>query len=399
MQPHIYTNAVLATVTGTSSYGLIQQGALVFGSDRILYAGPQSDLPDSYAGLLSQNLGGRLVTPGLIDCHTHLIYGGSRAEEFEMRLNGASYEDIARAGGGIMSTVKATREASDDQLLSAALTRLDNLITEGVTTVEIKSGYGLNRETELRMLRLARKLETLRPVRISTTYLGAHAIPKDMSADEYMDVICISALREAHSEGLVDMVDGFCENIAFSPAQIKRLFKVAQELGLPVKLHAEQLSPQGGTSLAAKYGALSAEHLEYVTDDDIAAMAKAGTVATLLPGAFYFLKETKKPPIDKFRQAGIAIAISTDSNPGSSPMSSILLAMNMGATLFGLTPEECLRGVTVNAAKALGLKDTGTLAEGQRADIAIWDVAHPAELTYRMGDAPLYKRFFGGAEC
>lgn len=316
-----------------------------------------------------------------------------------MRLNGATYEQIARAGGGIFSTVEATRAASDEELLSAALRRLDNLITEGVTTVEIKSGYGLDRETELRQLKLARQLADKRPVEIVTTFLGAHAIPKGMDADEYLDDICIPALKDATARGLVDMVDGFCEGIAFRPDQIEKLFNAAKDLNLPLKLHAEQLSALGGSSLAAQYGALSADHLEFAADKDIEIMAKAGTVAVMLPGAYYFLKDTNIPPIEAFRKAGVPMAVATDSNPGSSPMTSLLLAMNMAATLFGLTPEECLRGVTQHAATALGLQNTGTLATGQMADIAIWDLDDPAELTYRMGDASLHQRIFRGQIC
>lgn len=399
MRDHIYTDATLATLADPQGWGMIAGGAIAIEDGRIVYAGASGTMPAQFAKLETCSLGGRLVTPGLIDCHTHLVYAGSRAREFELRLEGASYEEIARTGGGIFSTVEATRTASDEELLTSALVRLDRLLAEGVCTVEIKSGYGLDRETELRMLRVAARLAELRSVRISKTFLGAHAIPKGMDADDYLDTICLPTLREAAAEGLVDMVDGFCENIAFTPAQIRKVFDVAAELGLPVKLHAEQLSDQGGAVLAGEYGALSAEHLEFVGEDGIAAMAKAGTVAAILPGAFYFLGETRKPPILAFRDAGVPMALATDSNPGSSPMTSLLLAMNMGATLFGLTPEECLRGVTVNAARALGLSDVGRLAAGQVADLAIWDVTDPAELTYRMGDAPLHKRIFGGMEC
>lgn len=399
MRNHIYTDATLATLADARGWGMIADGAVAIDGDRIVYAGQADTIPERYANFERTALAGRLITPGLIDCHTHLVYAGSRAREFELRLEGASYEDIARAGGGIFSTVEATRSASEDALLSSALGRLDRLLVEGVGTVEIKSGYGLDRETELRMLRVAARLAELRPVRISKTFLGAHAIPKGMDADMYLDTICLPTLREAAAEGLVDMVDGFCENIAFTPAQIRKVFNVAAELDLPVKLHAEQLSDQGGAALAAEYGALSAEHLEFVSAEGAAAMAAAGTVAVILPGAFYFLGETRKPPVQAFRDAGVSMALATDSNPGSSPMTSLLLAMNMGATLFGLTPEECMRGVTVNAARALGLPDIGTLCAGQMADLAIWDVTDPAELTYRMGDTPLHKRVFGGIEC
>ncbi len=398
---HIYTNAriaTLATLSGEQSYGLVS-GALVIVDGWIDHIGPIQSLPEKYARAPQTDLEGRLITPGLIDCHTHLVYGGSRANEFEMRLEGKSYAEISKAGGGIVSTVAATKAASDEELLLQTHKRLNNLLSEGVSTVEIKSGYGLDVETELRMLRIARRLSEQRPVRIQTTFLGAHAIPKGMSADAYIDDMCIPALRAAHTEGLVDAVDGFCENIGFTTAQISRVFDAAKELGLPVKLHAEQLSDQAGAQLAASYNALSADHLEYISDEGIAAMAKAGVVAGILPGAFYFLGETQKPPIRKLRAARVPMAVATDSNPGSSPMTSILMAMNMAATLFGLTPEECLRGVTVNAAKALGLTDCGTLEIGKRADLAIWDVDHPAELTYRMGDAPLYHRIFEGKIC
>lgn len=399
MRHQIYTDATLATLAEARGWGMIADGAIAIDGDRIVYAGAADSLPGEFAGFEKMSLGGRLVTPGLIDCHTHLVYAGSRAREFALRLEGASYEEIARAGGGIFSTVEATRSASEEELLAGALARLDRLLAEGVCTVEIKSGYGLDRETELRMLRVAARLAEIRPVRISKTFLGAHAIPGDMDADHYLNAICLPTLREAAAEGLVDMVDGFCETIAFSPAQIRKVLDAAAALGLPVKLHAEQLSDQGGAALAAEYGALSAEHLEFVGEDGIAAMAGAGTVAVILPGAFYFLGETQKPPIEAFRRAGVPMALATDSNPGSSPMTSLLLAMNMGATLFGLTPEDCLRGVTVNAARALGLPDLGRLAPGQRADLAVWDATDPAELTYRMGDAPLHKRILGGAEC
>lgn len=397
-QVHVYTGARLATMVRPRGYGLID-GVLAIKDQQIDYVGTKSGLPKRFMDAPRTELHGRLVTPGLIDCHTHLVYAGSRAGEFEMRLEGKSYEDIALAGGGIVSTVKATRAASDTQLFSQSLKRLDNLLAEGVSTVEIKSGYGLDIETELRMLSIARRLEEARPVQVKTTFLGAHAVPSGMSADTYIDDICIPALRAAFAEGLVDAVDGFCETIGFTPAQITRVFDAAKELGLPVKLHAEQLSDQGGAQLAAKYKALSADHLEFIRDAGIKAMAKADVVAGILPGAFYFLGETQKPPIEKFRMAGVSMAVATDSNPGSSPMTSVLMAMNMAATLFDLTPEECLRGVTVNAAKALGLPMSGRLAKGMRADLAIWDVDHPAELTYRIGDAPLHQRIFGGAEC
>ena len=391
-----FKNARLATLDGPQGYGLVD-GAIIWSDHEIVHLG--ADIPQPLKDAKLTDLEGRLVTPGLIDCHTHLVYAGSRAEEFEMRLEGKSYAEISKAGGGIVNTVSATREASEDELLAQTLKRLDNLLAEGVTTVEIKSGYGLDAPTEHKMLTVARELEFNRLVNIQTAFLGAHAIPKNMDADHYIDEICIPAMRSAHEQHLVDAVDGFCETIGFTPTQITRVFEAAKALGLPVKLHAEQLSDQGGAQLAARYNALSADHLEYISDAGIAAMAEAGVVAGILPGAFYFLGETQKPPIEKFRAAGIPMAVATDSNPGSSPMTSILLAMNMAATLFGLTPEECLRGVTVNAAKALGLDDCGRLAPGLRADLAIWDVEHPAELTYRMGDAPLKGRVFGGIPC
>lgn len=393
--PQVLSNAMLATMIGPD-YGMITGGAVVMEQGQIIWVG--DDLPPQYADALAEDMGGRLITPALIDCHTHLVHGGNRAREFEMRLQGASYADVARAGGGIVSTVTATRAADQDTLIANALPRLDALIAEGVTTVEVKSGYGLDLETELRMLRAARALGTLRPVRIVTSFLGAHAVPKefDGDADGYIDQICIPTLRSAHAEGLVDAVDGFCEGIAFNIRQIECIFNVAHELQLPVKLHAEQLSNIGGTALAARHGALSADHVEYANAQDAAALAQAGTVAVLLPGAFYTLHETQAPPVDAFRAAGVDMALATDCNPGSSPLASLLLAMNMGCTLFRLTPEEALRGVTQHAAKALGLDDCGQIAVGKRADLAVWNVEHPAELAYRIGFNPLHKRYFGG---
>ncbi|MDG1116004.1 MAG: imidazolonepropionase [Flavimaricola sp.] len=380
-------------------YGLVPDAALVIDGDRIVWIGPRDDLPADRAGLPDRSLGGRLVTPALIDCHTHLVHGGNRAAEFEMRLNGASYEEVARAGGGILSTVTATRAASLDDLVASALPRLDAALAEGVATVEVKSGYGLDLETELRMLRAARRLGEMRDVTVRTSFLGAHAIPPDYKgrADAYLDEVCVPALYAAHAEGVVDAVDGFCEGIAFSPAQIERLFAVASVLGLPVKLHAEQLSNLGGAALAARHGALSADHLEYLDETGVAAMAAAGTVAVILPGAYYTLRETQAPPVALLRQHGVPMAVATDMNPGSSPMSSLLLAMNMASTLFRLTPEEALAGVTRNAARALGLADRGQLAPGLRADLAVWDCDHPAELAYRIGFNPLHQRIVGGA--
>nr|WP_155144660.1 imidazolonepropionase [Roseibium sp. RKSG952] len=394
------TNAKLATLRDSNTpYGLIERGTLVIDGETIAYAGPQKDLPAVFHGLAAEDQHGRLITPGLIDCHTHVVFGGNRAREFEMRLNGATYEEVARAGGGILSTVTATRAASEDELVETALPRVDALIAEGITTLEIKSGYGLDRDTELNMLRAARRIARERAVRVRTSFLGAHAIPPDYKgrADAYLDEICLPTLRQAHEEGLVDAVDGFCEGIAFSPDQIRKVFDAAAALGLPVKLHAEQLSNLGGAALAASYNALSADHLEYLDEDGIKAMAAHGTAAVLLPGAFYTLRETQHPPLDLLRAYKVPIALATDCNPGSSPLASLLLTMNMGCTLFRMTPEEALRGVTTNAAKALGLEDSGTLEEGKRADLAIWNVEHPAELSYRIGFNSLTQRIFGGS--
>ncbi len=389
----ILTNAQIATMTGPD-YGLIE-GSILIMDGMIRWVG--AGMPPEAGGAEVEDLQGRLVTPGLIDCHTHIVHGGDRSAEFEMRLKGASYEEVARAGGGILSTVTATRAASEDDLVASALPRLDALIREGVCVVEVKSGYGLDIGTELKMLRAARRLEQLRPIRIVTSFLGAHAIPPEFSgaSESYIQQVCIPALRAAHQEGLVDAVDGFCENIAFKSSEIEQVFQVSGELGLPVKLHAEQLSHMGGTRLAAQHGALSADHVEYANTQDAQALANAGTVAVLLPGAFYTLHETQHPPVDAFREAGVAMALATDCNPGSSPMTSLLLAMNMGCTLFRLTPEEALRGVTIHAARALGLKDCGMIKPGLRADLAIWDVRHPAELSYRIGYNPLHARMFG----
>ena len=400
MSEYVLSNLKLATMRqGAESYGLIERGAVWLRAGRIAWVGAESELPSEASKLDQEDMAGRLATPALIDCHTHLVFGGDRAKEFELRLQGASYEEIARAGGGIRSTVTATRTATADALFEQALRRLDALLSEGVGTVEIKSGYGLERETELKMLRVARRLGTARKVRIQTTFLGAHAIPAEFQdrADDYIDTVCEHMLPTAHAEGLVDAVDGFCENIAFSPAQIVRVFDKAVQLGLPVKLHAEQLSNLGGAILAAQYRALSADHLEYLDDAGVAAMARAGTVAVLLPGAFYTLRETQLPPIQALRDAGVPIAIATDCNPGSSPLNSLLLALNMACTLFRLTPLEALAGVTRNAAWALGLAgELGTIEAGKRADLAIWDVEQPAELAYWVGFNPLYRRIFNG---
>ena len=391
----ILRNLRLATMQpGAAPYGLIDRGAVAVEGDRIVWAGPEAEAPPGAA----QDMGGRLMTPALIDCHTHVVYGGQRAKEFEMRLNGASYEEVAKAGGGIVSTVAATRAASEDDLVTQALRRVDQMIAEGVGTIEVKSGYGLDIETELRMLRAARRLGRERQVSIVTTFLGAHATPPDYKGrdDAFLTEVVIPALHAAHAEGLADAVDGFCEGIAFSPAQMERVFAEAQALGLPVKLHAEQLSNLHGAAMAARHGALSADHLEYLDADDAQAMAAAGTVAVILPGAFYTLRETQAPPIQALRDAGCAMAVATDANPGTAPMTSLCLAMNMACTLFRMTPEEALAGTTRVAAKALGLTDRGMIAPGLRADLAVWEAEDPAELAYRVGPTPLHKRIIGG---
>ena len=383
----------IATLEKTGApYGLIDAGAIGIEGDRISWVG--TTVPDDWKSAEVQDFGGRLATPALIDCHTHLVFGGNRAREFEMRLEGASYEEIARAGGGIVSSVKSTNGLSEDELVAQSLPRLDTLLAEGIATVEIKSGYGLNIEAELKMLRVARRLGTLRPVRIRTSYLAAHAVPPEYRgrADDYISEVVLPGLDSAHAEGLVDAVDGFCEGIAFSPAQITRVFDRAKALGIPVKLHAEQLSNLGGAKLAASYGALSADHLEYLDEDGARAMAAAGTVAVLLPGAFYALREEQAPPVKALRAAGARIAIATDCNPGTSPLTSLLLTMNMACTLFRLTAEEALAGATREAAHALGLQnELGTIASGKRAEIAIWNAAQPAELCYRIGFNPLHQ--------
>lgn len=385
-------------VSGADPYGLIDEAALVLVGGKIAWVGAKADLPGEYAAMPVQNMSGRLITPALIDCHTHTVHGGNRAAEFEMRLHGASYEEVARAGGGIVSTVTATRRASEDDLVAAAMPFVDAMIAEGVAVIEIKSGYGLEQNTELRMLRAARRIGRLRPVLVRTSFLAAHAVPVEYMgrADAYIDQVCIPALHAAHAERLVDAVDGFCEGIAFSPAQIERVFQAARSLGLPVKLHAEQLSNLGGAALAARYGAMSADHLEYLDEAGVVAMAAAGTVAVILPGAFYTLREQRMPPIHLLRQHAVPMAVATDMNPGSSPMVSLLLAMNMACTLFRMTPVEALAGATTHAARALGLADRGTLAVGQIADLAVWNCGHPAELAYRIGFNPLHQRIIGG---
>ena len=392
----LLTHATVATMS--EGYGLIDDAAVVTEGDRIAWIGQMCDLPEVHRALPAHDCAGRLVTPGLIDCHSHIVFGGHRAAEFEMRLNGASYEEVARAGGGILSTVTATRAASGADLLASALARADLMIAAGATTIEMKSGYGLTLEDELKMLRVARQIANHRPVRVLTTHLAAHAIPPEYKgrSDAYIDEVAIPSLWAAHAEGLIDAVDAFCEGIAFSPAQVARLFQAAQALGLPIKLHAEQLSDLKGAVLAAGLGALSCDHVEYIGTDGVAAMAQAGTVAVILPGAFYTLRETQSPPIAAFRAAGVPMAVATDFNPGSSPLASLPLAMNMACTLFRMTPLEALQGTTVNAARALGLADCGTLAPGLRADLCLWDASHPAELSYRIGATPLHTRIFGG---
>ncbi|MES2543091.1 MAG: imidazolonepropionase [Pseudomonadota bacterium] len=392
----LLTHATLATMT--DGYGLVADAAVVTEGDRITWVGPMTSLPAEYRALPEHDCGGRLVTPGLIDCHTHAVFAGHRAVEFELRLKGASYEEIARAGGGILSTVTATRAASEDILLAGALPRIDQLIASGATTIEVKSGYGLTVEDELKMLRAARRIGQSRPVTVKTTHLAAHAMPPDYRgrAKAYIAEVALPSLRAAHAERLVDAVDAFCETIAFSTNDLAPLFAEARALGLPVKLHAEQLTDQGGAAFAARHGALSADHLEYLSPEGIAAMAKAETVAVILPGAFYTLRETQLPPIHALREGGVPMAVATDLNPGSSPLASLTLAMNMACTLFRLTPEEALLGTTVHAAKALGLTDRGRIAPGLRADLCLWDADHPAELAYRIGATPLHTRIFGG---
>jgi imidazolonepropionase len=390
----ILDNATVATMDG--GYGLIPRGAVVIEGDRIVWAGPEGLLPDT--SFPHHDMGGRLITPALIDCHTHIVFAGDRSREFEMRLQGATYEDVARAGGGILSTITATRAATEDELVAQSLPRLDAILASGAATVEIKSGYGLDIETELRLLRVARRLGQARGVTVTTTFLGAHAVPPEYRgrADDYLTEQALPALRAAHAESLVDAVDAFCEGIAFSPAHVARVFSEAHALGLPVKLHAEQLSNLGGAVVAARHAALSADHLEYLDAAGVQAMAAAGTVAVILPGAFYTLRETQAPPIDLLRAVGVPMAVATDCNPGSSPMTSLPLAMNMACTLFRLTPEEALLGTTAHAARALGLTDRGRIAPGLRADLAVWDAKHPAELCYRIGSTALHQRIVGG---
>jgi imidazolonepropionase len=393
----LWRHARLATMDGPRPWGWIEDGALLADGERIAWVGADADLPTTLKAEREVDLQGALLTPGLIDAHTHLVYGGDRAAEFEQRLLGATYEQIAQAGGGIRSTVAATRAASDEQLFVAAARRARALMAEGVTTIEIKSGYGLAEDHEARCLTVARRLGRELPLTVRTTALAAHALPPEYAdrADDYIDAAC-TWLPGQQARGLVDAVDAFCDTIGFTPAQTRRVFDTAKRLGLPVKLHAEQLSNQHGAALAAEYGALSCDHLEHLDAQGIAAMRAAGTVAMLLPGAYYFLRETRLPPIDALRAAGVPIAIATDHNPGSSPALSLLLMLNMACTLFRLTPEEAFAGVTVHAARALGLADRGRLAHGLRADLAVWDAEHPRELAYRFGVNPCRQRVVAG---
>lgn len=394
----LWLDARLATLApGRPGLGVVEKGAIGAKDGRIVYAGPQAELPPGIDAMDRKFLDGRWVTPGLIDCHTHLVHGGDRAQEFELRLAGASYEEIARAGGGILSTVKATRAASDEALVTTARSRLDRLIAEGVTSIEVKSGYGLNEETEARMLRAARRLAKERSVDVSTSFLGAHALPPEFSdKDKYIDLVC-SMIPVLKREGLVDAVDAFCEGIAFSPQQTARVFEAAKAAGLPVKLHADQLSNLHGAKLAAQYGALSADHLEHTDEEGAAAMAKSGTVAVLLPGAAYMLREKTFPPVGLLRKHGVPMAVATDCNPGTSPITSLLTVMNMAATLFRLTVDEIIGGVTREAARALGkLTDVGTLETGKYCNLAIWEIERPAELVYRVGFNPLVQRIWRG---
>jgi len=399
MTTTLWRGAHLVTFGEARGWGRVERGAVLVDGATIAFAGAEAHLPAATRADVEIDLGGALVTPGLVDCHTHLVYAGQRAGEFEQRLEGKSYEDIARAGGGIGATVAATRAASDATLFELARERALALMNEGVTTLEIKSGYGLSAEHEARCLRVARRIGRELALDVRTTCLSAHALPPEYAGrgDDYIDAVC-AWLPELHREGLVDAVDGFCDRIGFSAEQTRRIFDAARRLGLPVKMHAEQLSDQHGAVLAAEYGALSCDHLEYAGADGIAAMAAAGSVAVLLPGAFYFLRETRLPPVAALRAAGVPIAVATDHNPGSSPTLSPLLMLSMASTLFRLTPEEALRGMTVHGARALGLVDRGTLSAGQRADFAVWRVAHPNELAYWFGRNPCERVVVAGVE-
>lgn len=398
----LWTGVHLATMRGPrgEEVGEVRDAALAVHDGRIAWLGPQADLPSDMRAEITVNGSGAWITPGLIDCHTHIVYAGNRSDEFEARLHGATYAEIAQRGGGIASTVRATRTATEDELFAASLRRVRALLAEGVTTLEIKSGYGLALESERRMLRVARRIGRELPVTVRTTFLGAHAVSPEYAgrADAYIDEVCNRMLPALIEEGLVDAVDAFCETIGFTPAQTERVFRAARALDVPVKLHAEQLSDQGGAALVARYGGLSADHLEYLSVDGIAAMARTGTVAVLLPGAFYCLRETKLPPVDALRAANVPMAVATDCNPGTSPLTSLLLAMNMACTLFRLTPAEALAGATVHAARALGLHDAGTLEVGQRADFVLWDIERPADLAYAIGLNPCRSVVRAGSE-
>ena len=395
----VWRGARLATMAAAQpGLGIVESGLIAAKDGRIVYAGAVSDAP-SLDAAETIDCAGRWITPGLVDCHTHIVYGGNRAHEFELRLAGASYDEIARTGGGIVSTMRATREASEDALLDAARKRVEALMRDGVTTLEIKSGYGLDLDSEMKSLRVARRLGEVLPLSVVTTFLGAHALPPEANGDKdaYIAQVCERQLPAVAKAGLADAVDAFCESIAFSPEQTARVFETARTFGLPVKLHAEQLTTLGGAALAARFGALSADHLEHADEAGIQALAQSGTVAVLLPGAFYFLRETQNPPVDLLRKHGVPIAISSDSNPGTSPLTSLLLTMNMAATFFRLTVDECLLGVTRQAARALGRVDqVGTLEAGKSCDLAIWDIERPAELVYRIGFTPLHQRLWRG---
>jgi imidazolonepropionase len=387
MTDTVFTNAHLATMA--DGYGELRDGAVRVKGGRIAWLGPRAQAPLDGATVV--DCGGHWMTPGLIDCHTHIVHAGNRSDEFEARLNGATYEDIARAGGGIMSTVRATRAADEGELLRQSLPRIASLLAEGVTTIEIKSGYGLELASEAKMLRVARRAGAVLPVGVATTFLGAHALPPEFAGrpDDYIAAVCHQMLPQLAADGLVDAVDAFCERIGFSNAQTERVFEAARKLGLPVKLHAEQLSDQRGAQLVARYRGLSADHLEHLSEEGVGAMAAAAAVAVLLPGAYYFLRDTTPPPVALLRAAGVPMAVATDCNPGTSPLTSILLAMNLACTLWRLTPQEALAGCTVNAARALGRQaDIGTLEVGKRADFALWDIARPADLSYAMGFNP-----------